>query len=102
MTIASLYEAVKIVVPVLSPGDTATKTAELVSLWDAALGALPGINDLVANKLTPGHLRGKYVYATGLGFEALGGSNKGSSGGVSRKMARHSDAGSTPHQVGSY
>lgn len=62
---------VKIVTPILSDGDQEAKVAELVEYWDVALGTLPGVADVVSGKMRPGELRAKYVYATGLGFEAL-------------------------------
>jgi hypothetical protein len=40
-------------------------------LWDTALAALPETKEVVEGKVHPGHLRKTYVYATGLGFEAL-------------------------------
>jgi DNA sulfur modification protein DndB len=70
-TIATLYEAVKIVQPVLEGTTTEERTAYLVGLWDTALAALPGVKEVVEGSANPGQLRSRYVYATGLGFEAL-------------------------------
>lgn len=71
VTISTLYEAVKIVAPGLSGGDMEAKLAELVECWDVALGALPGMADVESGNMQPGQLRSKYVYPTGVGFEAL-------------------------------
>lgn len=71
VTISTVYEAVKIMKPVLAGGDYEAKVGELVEYWDVALGALPGMADVVSGKIHPGQLRSKYVYCTGVGFEAL-------------------------------
>ena len=71
VTIATLYEAVKIVTPVLPESDFEARVASLVEMWDAALGALPGVQAVHDGESTAGELRTTYIYASGLGFEAL-------------------------------
>ena len=71
VTIATLYEAMKIVQPVLDASEHSDRVAQLTEYWDTALAALPGMTGLVSGQIYPRDLRGKYVYATGLGFEAL-------------------------------
>ncbi len=70
VTISSLYEAVKIVGPELQ-GDIDAKSEQLVNYWDTALAAMPDFERMVQGELTAGDIRSKYVYASGLGFEAL-------------------------------
>lgn len=70
VTIASLYEAVKIVEPTLT-GEIDAKSEQLVHYWDTALAAMPDFERMVEGKTTPGDIRTKYVYASGLGFEVL-------------------------------
>jgi len=71
VSLATLYEAVKIVSSVMGEWDHQQKIDTLVEYWDTALGSLPGFEDIVGGKTTPGQLRAKYVFATGLGFEAI-------------------------------
>jgi len=71
VTIATLYEAVKIVEPILTGTDMESKVTELAEYWDVSLEALPGVADIMSGDIHPGQLRSKYVYPTGLGFEAL-------------------------------
>lgn len=71
VTISTIYEAVKIVQPILDNGERDEQAGQLTNYWDTALGALPGMNDVLSGKVQPKELRSKYVYATGLGFEAL-------------------------------
>ena len=70
VTISSLYEAVKIVEPTLD-GDFDSKALQLVDYWDTALAAMPDFQRMVAGEVTPGDIRTKFVYASGLGFEVL-------------------------------
>ncbi len=70
VTIASLYEAVKILVGLLD-GDLDSDVRYLADMWDTAIRALPGISELEAGTTTAGALRKRYVYVSGLGFEAL-------------------------------
>ena len=70
VTIATLYEAVKVVEPTLD-GDLSDKTEQLVLYWNTTLAALPDFERLREGDCTPGEIRSKYVYASGLGFEAL-------------------------------
>ena len=70
VTIATLYEAVKIVEPILT-GDLAAKSQQLAGYWDTTLAVMPDFERLMRSEVTPGDIRSKYVYASGLGFEAL-------------------------------
>ena len=70
VTIATLYEAVKIVEPTLS-GDLGDKSKQLVHCWDTTLKVMPDFVRLRRSEVTAGEVRSKYVYASGLGFEAL-------------------------------
>ncbi len=71
VTISTLYEAVRIVEPVISGETFGDKATDLIAFWDSVFGTLPGAEDLLSGDLKPGAMRKKYVYATGLGFEAL-------------------------------
>jgi DNA sulfur modification protein DndB len=71
VTIATLYEAVKVVKPILTEVDDDARVAQLTEYWDTVLASLPDMTKLVSGQIHPGDLRAKYVYATGLGFEAL-------------------------------
>lgn len=71
VTIATLYEAVKIVEGVLEGETLPDRETHLIKLWDTALGSLKGMPEVASGSLHPGQLRSRYVYATGLGFEAL-------------------------------
>ena len=70
VTISTLYEAVKIIEPVLT-GDITAKSQQLVNYWDVSLAAMPDFDRLLRSEVSPGDIRSKYVYASGLGFEAL-------------------------------
>ena len=70
VTIATLYEAVKIVEPTLS-GGLGDKSKQLVHCWDTTLKVMPDFVRLRRSEVTAGEVRSKYVYASGLGFEAL-------------------------------
>ena len=71
VSLATLYKPVKIVSSVMGEWDHQQKIDTLVEYWDTALGSLPGFEDIVEGKTTPGQLRAKYVSATGLGFEEI-------------------------------
>ena len=70
VTIATVYEAVKIVEPTLN-GDDNAKSEQLVHYWDTALSALPDFERMVEEEIKPGDIRSRYLYASGLGFEVL-------------------------------
>lgn len=71
ITVSMLYEATKIVEPILVDADEEQKVSDLVRVWDTALGALPGMEEVQSGKLHPSKLRATYIYPTGVGFEAL-------------------------------
>lgn len=71
ITISTLYETVKIITPTVEGIEMEEKAALLAHYWDVTLAALPGMRDVVAGTLTPGELRARYVYPTGIGYEAL-------------------------------
>ncbi|TAK64528.1 MAG: DGQHR domain-containing protein [Dehalococcoidia bacterium] len=72
-TLPVVYEATKVVESVLPSADDDydAALAFLVKLWDTALGALPGVDDVVSGARKPAELRRQYVYATSVGIEAL-------------------------------